>query len=63
MFITTAKLIIPTETQTNEENAAIKTQPVTEEARIDKCLTKFKFKYPYVIKSLIKSLCFISSKT
>ena len=41
MFITTAKLIIPTETQTNEENAAIKTQPVTVEARIKKCFTKF----------------------
>ena len=31
ILITTAKLITPTETQTNEANAGIETQPVTVE--------------------------------
>ena len=36
MFIPTPELVIPTETQTNEANADIETQPVT---RISKCST------------------------
>ena len=33
MFNATAKLVIPTGTQTNEENTEIKTQPVTVETK------------------------------
>ena len=34
MFIPTAKLVIHTETQTNEANAEIETQPATTDDRI-----------------------------
>ena len=34
MFISTAELVIPTETQTNKANAEIETQPATAEDRI-----------------------------
>ena len=34
MFNPTAKLVIPTRTQTNEENTEIETQPVTVETKI-----------------------------
>ena len=38
-FISTAELVIPTGTQTNEANAEIETQPVTVEDKISKCST------------------------
>ena len=37
VFIPTAKLVIPTGTQTNEANAEIETQPVTVKTNISKC--------------------------
>ena len=37
MFIPIAEFVIPTGTQTNEAYAEIETQPVTGEARINKC--------------------------
>ena len=39
MFISTAELVIPTETQTNKANAEIETQPATAEDRISKFAT------------------------
>ena len=39
MFNSTAELVIPIETQTNEANTNIETQPLTIEARINKCST------------------------
>ena len=38
-FILIEKLLIPTETQTNETNAEIGTQPLTVETEINKCST------------------------
>ena len=37
--VPTAELVIPTGTETNEENAEIETQPVTIETEISKCST------------------------
>ena len=37
IFKTTAELVLPTETQTNEANTEIGTQPVIVEAKISKC--------------------------
>ena len=39
MFISTAELLIPTETQNNEANAEIETQPVIVKDRIRKSST------------------------
>ena len=39
MFISTAELVIPTETQTNKANAETETQPATVEDRISKFAT------------------------
>ena len=39
IFISTAELVIPTGTQTNEADAEIETQPVTFETKITKCST------------------------
>ena len=39
MFNPTAKLVIPTRTQTNEKNTEIETQPVTVETKIRKFST------------------------
>ena len=39
IFNLTAKLVIPTRTQTNEANAEIETQPVIIEAKPSKCST------------------------
>ena len=38
IFDPTAKLAIPTETQTNEANAEIETHPLTAETKTRKCL-------------------------
>ena len=37
--ISTAELVLPTGTQTNEPNAEIEIQPVTVETKINKCST------------------------
>ena len=37
IFIPTAELVIPTGTETNEENAKIEAQPLTVKAKISKC--------------------------
>ena len=37
MFISTAELVIPTETQTNEATSETETQPAIAEATISKC--------------------------
>ena len=39
IFISTADLVMPTGTQTNEENAEIETQQVTVQTKISKCST------------------------
>ena len=62
IFNPTAELAVPTGTPTNEPNAEIKTQPLTEEAKTRKCSKKFKALNFFLCFSLIKSLCFISLK-
>ena len=39
IFNSTAELLKPTETQSNEANGEIETQPVTVETKISKCST------------------------
>ena len=39
IFVSSAKLVIPTGIATNEANEEIKTKSVTVEAKISKCLT------------------------
>ena len=48
IFIPTAELAIPTETQTNEANAEIETQPVTIETKISRCSTYVNYSHAFL---------------
>ena len=61
IFIPFLELVIPTGTQTNEANAGTETQPVIVEAKIESVQHNLNT-YIFLYFSLIKSLCFISSK-
>ena len=62
VLIATTELAMPTGIPTNEATAKKETQPLTAEMKIRKCSKQIKALHTLLCFSLIKSLCFISSK-
>ena len=60
IFDHTATLLIPTGTKTKEANVETKTQPVTAETK--KVSVQYNLNTYMYFYSIIKSLCFISSR-
>ena len=62
IFNSTAKLVMPARTLTNESNKDIKTNPKIAEPKEENVSKQFKTLHTFLCCSLIKLLCFISAR-